>query len=139
MAVMCEEAKQMSKENQQHWNQATKIMTIMEAKNLPFLPMAWGYRVEGRVKKVIAGIIYKYVKDQMYEGKIATPVTEVSEKYALNATTMNRHILGKKYKGGKASTSGTQRPVAVKVTATARSVDKSKKNHILKTKENNQP
>ena len=25
VAVMCEEAKQMSKENQQHWNQATKI------------------------------------------------------------------------------------------------------------------
>ena len=129
VAVMCEEARQLSKENQQHWNQATKITTIMEVKNLPFLPTAWGYRVEGRAKKVIAGIIYKYVKDQMYEGKIETPATEVSGKYALNATTMNRHILGKKYEGGKASGSGTRRPAAVKVTTTAteRPVEKSKK------------
>ena len=55
----------------------------------------------------------------MYQGKIAAPATEVSEKYAFNATTMNRHILGKKYEGEKASSSGTRRPVAVKVTATA--------------------
>ena len=96
ITVMCEEAKQMSKENQQHWNQATKIATIMEAQNLPFLPTAWGYRVEDRAKKVVAGIVYKYVKDQMYEGKIATPATEVGTKYSLNVTTMNRHILGKK-------------------------------------------
>ena len=127
VAVMCEEARQLSKENQQHWNQSTKIATIMEAKNLPFLPTTWGYKVEGRAKKVIAGIIYKYVKDQMYEGELKTPATEVSSKYALNATTMNRHILGKKYEGGKASGSGTRRPAAVKVTmkATARSVEKS--------------
>ena len=98
----------------------------MEVKNLPFLPTAWGYKVEGRAKKVIAGIIYKYVKDQMYEGTIETPVTEVSEKYALNSTTMNRHILGKKYGGGKASTSRPRRPVAEKVQATSRSVEKSR-------------
>ena len=67
----------------------------MEVKNLPFLPTAWGYKVEGRAKKVIAGIIYKYVKDQMYAGELETPATEVSSKYALNATTMNRHILAK--------------------------------------------
>ena len=114
VTVMCEEAKQLSRENQQNWNQSTKITEIMESKNLPFLPTAWGYRIEGRAKKVIAGIVYKYVKDQMYEGNIATPATEVSERYALNATTMNRHILGKKYAGGKASTSGTRRLVAVK-------------------------
>ena len=127
VAVMCEEVRQLSRENQQHWNQSTKITTIMEAKNLPFLPTTWGYKVEGRAKKVIAGIIYKYVKDQMYAGELETPATEVSSKYALNATTMNRHILGKKYEGGKASGSGTQRPAAVKVTtkATARSVEKS--------------
>ena len=124
---MCEEAKQLSRENQQHWNQSTKITEIMEVKNLPFLPTAWGYKADGRAKKVIAGIIYKYVKDQMYEGKIAMPATEVSEKYALNATTMNRHIQGKKYEGGKASSSGTRRPAAVKVTVTMQSVEKSKK------------
>ena len=126
VAVMCEEARQLSRENQQHWNQSTKITTIMEAKNLPFLPTTWGYKVEGRAKKVIAGIIYKYVKDQMYAGELETPATEVSSKYALNATTMNRHILGKKYEGGKASGSGTRRPAAVKVSATERLVDKSK-------------
>ena len=99
----------------------------MEAKNLLFLPTVWGFKVEGRAKKVIAGIIYKYVKDQMYEGELETPATEVSAKYALNSTTMNRHILGKKYEGGKASGSSTRRPAAVKVTpaATTRSVDKS--------------
>ena len=127
VAVMCEEAQQISKGNQQNWNQSTKITTIMKVKNLLFLPMAWGYRVEDRAKKVITGIIYKYIKDQMYQGKISMPAMEVSAKYGLNATTMNRHILGKKYEGGKASGSGTQRPVAVNVTATERSVDKLNK------------
>ena len=136
--VMCEEARQISKENQQHWNQATKITTIMEAKNLPFLPTAWGYKTDGRAKKVITGIIYKYVKDQMYDGKIETPATEVSEKYALNSTTMNRHILGKKYEGGKASGSGTRRPAAVKVTATERLVDKLKKKAAVQANEGEQ-
>ena len=126
VTIMCEEGKQISKENEQHWDQTTKISTIMEAKSLPFLPTSWGYDKEGRAKKVIAGIIYKYVKDRMYEGKVETPATEVSEKFALNATTMNRHILGKKYVGGKASSSGTRRPIAQKVIATERLVDKSK-------------
>ena len=126
LTIMCEEARQMSKVNEQHWDQTTKITTIMEAKSLPFLPTSWGYDKEGRAKKVIVGIIYKYVKDRMYDGKIETPATEVSKKYVLNATTMNRHILGKKYGGGKSSGSGTRRPVAQKVTATTRLVDKSK-------------
>ena len=98
---MCEEAKQLSRENQQHWNQSTKITEIMEVKNLPFLPTAWGYKAKGRAKKVIAGIIYKYVKDQMYEGKIATPATEVSEKYALNATTMKSAYSGQEVRRRK--------------------------------------
>ena len=118
ITIMCEEAKQISKANEQSWDQTTKITTIMEGRCLPFLPTAWGYDREGRAKKVIAGIIYKYVKDRMYEGKIETPATEVSEKFGFNATTMNRHILGKKYVGGKASGSGTARkPAAVKRTA----------------------
>ena len=125
VAIMCEEARQLSKENQQHWNQTRKITEIMEAKNLPLMPTNWGFKVDGRAKKVIAGIIYKYVKDQMYRGKFETPATEVSVKYALNSTTMNRHILGKKYEGGKASGSGTRRPAAVKVTTMKRSVEKS--------------
>ena len=127
VTIMCEQAKQISKENEQHWDQTTKITTIMEAKSLPFLPTSWGYNKEGRAKKVIAGIIYKYVKDRMYEGKIETPAMEVSEKFALNSTTMNRHILGKKYEGGKASSSKPRRPIAQKITATERLVDKSKR------------
>ena len=123
ITVMCEEAKQMCKENQQHWSQMTDIAIIMEAKNLPFLPTAWGYHAEDRAKKVVAGIIYKYVKDQMHEYKLLTPAMEVGSKYATNVTTMNRHILGKKYAGGKASTSGTKRPVAVK--AMTKPVDQS--------------
>ena len=131
VAIMCEEARQMSKGNEQNWDQTTKVTTIMEAKCLPFLPTAWGYDKEGRAKKVIAGIIYKYVKDRMYGGKIETPATEVSKKYALNATTMNRHILGKKYGGGKPSGSGTRRPVAQKVTATDRLIEKSRKKTVV--------
>ena len=128
LAIMCEEAKQICKGNEQNWDQTTKITTIMEGRNLPFLPTAWGYNKEGRAKKVIAGIIYKYVKDRMYDGKTETPATEVSEKYALNVTTMNRHILGKKYVGGKVSGSGVaRRPAAVKVQAMERLVDKSKR------------
>ena len=127
LTIMCEEAKQLSKANEQQWDQTTKITTIMEAKSLPFLPMSWGYNKEGRAKKLIAGIVYKYVKDRMYEGQVETPATEVSKKYGINAMTMNRHILGKKYIGGKASGSGNRRPVAQKVvTTTTRSVEKSK-------------
>ena len=139
ITVMCEEARQISKDNQQHWDQSTKITTIMEARSLPFLPTSWGYDKEGRAKKVIVGIIYKDVKDRMYDGKIETPATEVSEKYALNATTMNRHILGKKYVGGKASGSGyTRKPAAVKVTATERLVDKSKQKTAVQANEEEQ-
>ena len=115
VTIMCEEAKQVCKANEQSWDQTTKITTIMEGQCLPFLPTAWGYDREGRAKKVVAGIIYKYVKDCMYEGKVETTAKEVSEKFGFNATTMNRHILGKKYAGGKASGSGTaRRPAAVK-------------------------
>ena len=118
VVIMCEEARQVCKANEQTWDQTTKITTIMESQCLPFLPTAWGYDREGRAKKVVAGIIYKYVKDCMYECKVETPAKEVSEKFGFNATTINRHILGKKYAGGKASGSGTaRRPAAVKRTA----------------------
>ena len=118
VTIMCEEAKQVCKANEQSWDHTTKITKIMECQCLPFLPTAWGYDRAGRAKKVVAGIIYKYVKDRMYDGKVETPVTEVSEKFGFNATTINRHILGKKYAGGKASGSGTaRRPAAVKRTA----------------------
>ena len=121
VVIMCEEAKQVCKANEQSWDQTTKITAIMESQCLPFLPTAWGYDREGRAKKVVAGIIYKYVKDRMYDGKVETPATEVSEKFGFNATTINRHILGKKYAGGKASGSGTaRRPAAIKRTAVER-------------------
>ena len=121
VVIMCEEAKQVCKANEQSWDQTTKITAIMESQCLPFLPTAWGYDREGRAKKVVAGIIYKYVKDRMYGGKVETPATEVSEKFGFNATTINRHILGKKYAGGKASGSGTaRRPAAIKRTAVER-------------------
>ena len=125
VAVMCEEAKQLSKANEQVWDQTTKITTIMESKSLPVLPASWGYDREGKAKKLIAGIVYKYVKDRMYWGQAETPATEVSKKFIINSTTMNRHILGKKYIGGKSS-GGSRKPVAQKVEATNRRVEKSK-------------
>ena len=125
VAVLCEEAKQLSKANEQVWDQTTKITTIMESKSLPVLHASWGYDKEGKAKKLIAGIVYKYVKDRMYGGQMETPATEVSKKFVINATTMNRHILGKKYIGGKSSGSGTRRPAAQKV-KTTRPVEKSK-------------
>ena len=131
LTIICEEAKQISKENDQHWDQTTKITTIMEAQSLPFLPTSWGYDRPGRAKKVIAGIIYKYVKDRMYDDKVETAAKEASEKFALNSTTMNRHILGKKYEGGKTSTGKPRRPVAQKVSATARPIEKSKDKAVV--------
>ena len=71
---------------------------IMEEQNLPFLPMAWEYRAEDKAKKLIVGIIYKYICDRMYENKV------VAEKYGINPTTMHHHIVGKKYAGSKSST-----------------------------------
>ena len=125
VTVMCEEAKQLSRANEQVWDQTTKITTIMESKSLPVLPASWGYDREGKAKKLIAGIVYKYVKDRMYWGQAETPATEVSKKFIINSTTMNRHILGKKYIGGKSS-GGSRKPVAQKVEATNRRVEKSK-------------
>ena len=119
VTVMCEEAKQLSRANEQVWDQTTKITTIMEAKSLPVLPASWGYDREGKAKKLIAGIVYKYVKDRMYWGQPETPATEVSKKFTINSTTMNRHILGKKYIGGKSS-GGPRKPAAQKVEATNR-------------------
>ena len=138
VAVLCEEAKQLSRSNEQVWDQTTKITTIMESKSLPFLPTSWGYDKEGKAKKLIAGIVYKYVKDRMYGGQTETPATEVSRKFGINSTTMNRHILGKKYIGGKSSGSGTRRPVAQKVTTT-RPVEKSKPTRVEPDDEEEQP
>ena len=66
VTVLCEEAKQLSKENQRNWTQNTEVMVIMEEQNLPFLSTAWGYQAEDKARKLIAGIIYKYVRDRMY-------------------------------------------------------------------------
>ena len=135
LTIMCEEAKQISRENDQHWDQMTKITTIMESQCLPFLPTSWGYDKSGRAKKMIAGIIYKYVKDRMYDDKVETAAKEASEKFALNSTTMNRHILGKKYEGGKALTSKPRRPVAQKISATTRPIEKSKDKAVVEADE----
>ena len=125
VSIMCEEAKQLSKENEHHWDQTTKVTTIMEAQSLPFLQTSWGYDRPGKAKKVIAGIIYKYVKDRMYNDKVETSAKEASGKFALNSTTMNRHILGKKYEGGKTSTGRPRKPVTQEIAATTRPVEKS--------------
>ena len=77
---------------------ASRVMDVMENTNLPQLQKDWTLEETYKARKMIACIIYKYVRDAMYNETTATHV--VVEKFNVKQTTIHRQLYGKKYPGG---------------------------------------
>ena len=77
---------------------ASKVTDVMENTNLPQLQKDWTLEETYKARKMIACIIYKYVRDAMYNETTATHV--VVEKFNVKQTTIHRQLYGKKYPGG---------------------------------------
>ena len=77
---------------------ASRVKDVMEDTNLPQLQKDWTLEETYKARKMIACIIYKYVRDAMYNETTATHV--VVEKFHVKQTTIHRQLYGKKYPGG---------------------------------------
>ena len=77
---------------------ASRVTDVMENTNLPQLHKDWTLEETYKARKMIACIIYKYVRDAMYNETTATHV--VVEKFNVKQTTIHRQLYGKKYPGG---------------------------------------
>ena len=77
---------------------ASRVTDVMENTNLPQLYKDWTLEETYKARKMIACIIYKYVRDAMYNDTTATHV--VVEKFNVKQTTIHRQLYGKKYPGG---------------------------------------
>ena len=77
---------------------ASRVKDVMENTNLPQLQKDWTLEETYKARKMIACIIYKYVRDAMYDETTATHV--VVEKFHVKQTMIHRQLYGKKYPGG---------------------------------------
>ena len=77
---------------------ASRVKDVMENTNLPQLQKDWTLEETYKARKMIACIIYKYVRDAMYNETTATHV--LVEKFNVKQTTIHRQLYGKKYPGG---------------------------------------
>ena len=76
---------------------STDVKEIMIARNLPSCGK-WTAEEEYRPRKMVACIIYKYVREAMFKPKTVTQM--VVDEFGLPKTTIHRQIFGKKYPGG---------------------------------------
>ena len=90
----------------------------METTNLPQLHKEWMVEDPHKAKKMIACMIYKYVRDVMFNKTTATHV--IVDKFKVKQTTIHRQLYGKKYPGGG------QTLEQMKARMTTRPVDPSK-------------
>ena len=76
---------------------STDVQEIMIARNLPSCGK-WRAEDEYRPRKMVASIIYKYVREAMFKPKTVTQT--VVDEFGLPKTTIHRQLFGKKYPGG---------------------------------------
>ena len=70
----------------------------METTNLPQLHKDWMIEDAHKAKKMIACMVYKYVRDVMFNKMTAMHV--IVDKFKVKQTTTHRQLYGKKYPGG---------------------------------------
>ena len=97
---------------------ASRVVEVMETTNLPQLHKEWTVEDPHKAKKMIACMIYKYVRDVMFNETTATHV--IVDKFKVKQTTIHRQLYGKKYPGGG------QTLEQMKAHTTTRPVDQSK-------------
>ena len=76
---------------------STEVRDIMIERNLPQCGK-WTTEEEYRPRKMIASILYKYIRDAMFKEPTVTQI--VVDEFKLPKTTIHRQIYGKKYPGG---------------------------------------
>ena len=96
----------------------SRVVEVMEAMNLPQLHKEWTVEDAHKAKKMIACMVYKYVRDVMFNEMTATLV--IVDKFKVKQTTIHRQLYGKKYPGGG------QTLEQMKACTTTRPVDQSK-------------
>ena len=77
---------------------AIRVVEVMETTNLPQLQKEWTVEDAYKAKKMIACMVYKYVRDVMFKETTATHM--IVEKFKVKQTTTHRQLYGKKYPGG---------------------------------------
>ena len=77
---------------------STEVMDVMISRNLPQRVSKWTAEEEYRPVKMIASIVYKYVREVMFKGKTVTQT--IVDEFGLPKTTIHRQLFGKKYPGG---------------------------------------
>ena len=73
-------------------------MDVMISRNLPQRVAKWTAEEEYRPVKMIASIVYKYVREVMFTGNTVTQT--IVNEFGLPKTTIHRQLFGKKYPGG---------------------------------------
>ena len=76
---------------------STEVTDVMIARNLPQCGK-WTAEEQYRPRKMIASIVYKYVREMMFKGKTVTQT--IVDEFGLPKTTIHRQLFGKKYPGG---------------------------------------
>ena len=77
---------------------ASRVVEVMETMNLPQLHKEWMVEDAHKAKKMIACMVYKYVRDVMFNEITATHV--IVDKFEVKHMTTHRQLYGKKYPGG---------------------------------------
>ena len=77
---------------------STEVTDVMIARNLPQCSSKWTAEEEYRPRKMIASIVYKYVREAMFKGNTVTQT--IVDEFGLPKTTIHRQLFGKKYPGG---------------------------------------
>ena len=77
---------------------STEVMDVMISRNLPQHVAKWTAEEEYCSVKMIASIVYKYVREVMFKGKTVTQT--IVNEFGLPKTTIHRQLFGKKYPGG---------------------------------------
>ena len=77
---------------------ASRVVEVMETMNLPQLQKEWTVEDAHKAKKMIACMVYKYVRDVMFNKTTATHV--IVDKFKVKQTTTHRQLYRKKYPGG---------------------------------------
>ena len=76
---------------------ASRVVEVMETMNLPQLHKEWTVEDPNNAKTMIACMIYKYVRDVMFNEMTAMHV--IVDKFKVKQTTIHRQLYGKKYLG----------------------------------------
>ena len=103
---------------------ASRVVEVMETMNLPQLHKEWMVEDSHKAKKMITCMVYKYVRDVMFNETTAMHV--IVDKFKVKQTTIHRQLYGKKYPGGG------QTLEQMKARTTTQPVDQSKTSAKMK-------